>query len=133
MRTYTSPPLIQTWKTPSGIIGRANMLIFGEIIEAHRKAALSGGTPTARDLRNIDQEALRAFPEVLNELRENGFYPNGVDEKGMPRFDQVRDSAVNVLYEANKEQYQHLTPEDCQQIARSGWVRIMQQVKMEGK
>jgi len=129
MKTFETPPLIKTWKTPEQIVGGANKLdIFGDILEAHRMAALSGRVPSKQELAKIPQKALQAFPAVLQELRDNGFYPNGVDEKGMPRFDQVRDSAVNVLYEANKEQYQHLTPEDCQQMARNGWTKIMQQV-----
>jgi hypothetical protein len=132
MKTYGTQPLVESLKTPRQIVGGPHQFkIFSDLIAVYERAAKSGIIPGKAELKNFDKQSLAAFPAILAELRENGYYTAGVDEKGNCRFEQARKSQSQVIYEAGIGEYARFSVEEFQQMARSGYLAIVRNVTVE--
>jgi len=132
MKTYSTQPLISTWKTPREIVGGSNQFkIFSEIMAVYERCAKNGEIPSSRDLKAFDPAALAALPKILVELRESGFFPGGVDERGDCRFLQMRKGLCQEIYEAGLGALSHHGIEELQSMARAGYSATVRHATVE--
>jgi len=123
--------MIKTNLTPNEIIGFENMPIF----KAHYEICISGTNAGVFPAGRLDKEVGRKNREIiigiLQHLRDNGFYPLGVDERGKIRWGVVTRSASLALFDNHElRKLERMPIEDLMKMGRSGYVKIVEKVSV---
>lgn len=122
--------MILTTLTPIDIVGKENMETFIDHLNICNSSTNAGCFPHDRLNREIGPGVRQHIADTLRVLRENGFYPAGV-ENGKVKWLIVTKSASHELFEEGLAVLQGLDRDRLASIARKGWKQIIKQVKVE--
>lgn len=110
--------MVLTGLTPVDIIGEGNMVIFKKFYEITASKTSKGEFPVNRINKEIGAENREAIAATLQELRDNGFYPDGFKADGNIHWKIVLKSPSQVEFEKGLSALAGKTREECAKIAR---------------
>jgi len=116
--THRMPPMVLTNLTPVEIIGRDNIGIFKRFYEIASSVSNGGEFPTNRINKEIGPENRNHISEKLQELRDNGFYPDGFKSDGSICWKVVLKSPSQVEFEKGLKRLKGKTRKQLSDIAK---------------
>ena len=123
--------MIRTELTPNEIIGWENIPIFIAHLQICKSATNFGEFPASRLNKEVGAANRDRIVKIYAELRANGFYPLYV-HNGKICWGVVTKSESQKLFEDKTLAELQSTPlEKLMQMGRTGYVRIVKNVKIE--
>lgn len=114
---YKHPPLITTHMTPEQIVGSYNMqVLIGHIKHFETNKDKPG--------RAINQQ----MGEIISRLQEHGYYIDGLDQYGNPRFMvALKGKCQQEMEGPALETLKGLSMAELQEMGRGGYRKIIKQ------
>lgn len=119
-----SKPLYTTEVTPDQIVGYENAQIFVQHLRICKSGTNAGEFPAGRLNKEIGPANRDKIAYILERLRSCGFFPLGVNENGRVMWGVALMSKSQQEFEKGLGVYQHMTIDQLQAAARSGFRAI---------
>lgn len=125
-----NPPIYPTQKTPEEIIGYGNMSVFVDFLRICYSGTNQGEFPNKRLDKEIGVEDRAAIAGVLRELRENGYHPLYVNDRGKIRWGVDEKSDFQVIFDKEMDELYAKSVKENQDLARRGYLKIVESVSV---
>lgn len=124
--TIAGVPMFFTELHPNEIVGYENMEMFIAHFNICKSATNSGEFPNARLNKEIGVRNREMIVKILATLRDNGFFPLSVNEKGKIRWGVLTKSQSQILFEKDLPRFQKMSMAELQQEGRGGYLQIVE-------
>ena len=126
-----SPPMFPTDLIPNEIVGYENMAIFVTHLRICYSSTNSGEFPSGRLNKEVGAANRERIAKTLQDLRDNGYVPLSVDERGKVRWGVIVKSPCQIEFEKDLPRYQRMPIEELQRLGRTGYLQIRENVTVD--